>query len=316
MKPRQPSRVTAGNGGNSIRLQDDGLGDAVQGIVSANLRRSTQAEGSRSHAGRCPEVQGVLDHLSARRALRVRALLRPARGRLRAARRPTPDELQAPHPGGPAHALALRGLPAARGRRRASRAARRAGRRSCAPTASPSGSGCASCGSRTRPRTRRTRSRTASSRSRSPARSELGFETRGLRVHRQPRQRRRRPRGRRRAARLRLHPGRPRGGEDPRHRRLRRAASSRSAATTTTSTASAPSCRASAPAGRSSTSTCGPYYAEGSKTLAFETAEQLGWELPDRVVAPIASGLAVHEGRARLRGVHRRRAARRRACRS
>jgi threonine synthase len=33
-----------------------------------------------------------------------------------------------------------------------------------------------------------------------------------------------------------------------------------------------------------------PYYAEGSKTLAFETAEQLGWEIPDRVVAPIASG--------------------------
>jgi len=33
-----------------------------------------------------------------------------------------------------------------------------------------------------------------------------------------------------------------------------------------------------------------PYYAEGSKTLAFEVAEQLGWELPDRVVAPIASG--------------------------
>jgi threonine synthase len=33
-----------------------------------------------------------------------------------------------------------------------------------------------------------------------------------------------------------------------------------------------------------------PYYAEGSKTLAFEIAEQLGWEVPDRVVAPIASG--------------------------
>jgi threonine synthase len=32
------------------------------------------------------------------------------------------------------------------------------------------------------------------------------------------------------------------------------------------------------------------YYAEGSKTLAFEIAEQLGWELPDAVVAPIASG--------------------------
>ena len=33
-----------------------------------------------------------------------------------------------------------------------------------------------------------------------------------------------------------------------------------------------------------------PYYAEGSKTLAFEIAESLGFELPDRVVAPIASG--------------------------
>ncbi|HEU4978789.1 MAG TPA: threonine synthase, partial [Solirubrobacteraceae bacterium] len=33
-----------------------------------------------------------------------------------------------------------------------------------------------------------------------------------------------------------------------------------------------------------------PYYAEGSKTLAYEIAEQLGWRTPDRVVAPIASG--------------------------
>jgi threonine synthase len=32
------------------------------------------------------------------------------------------------------------------------------------------------------------------------------------------------------------------------------------------------------------------YYAEGSKTLAFEIAEQLGWGLPTAVVAPIASG--------------------------
>jgi threonine synthase len=41
------------------------------------------------------------------------------------------------------------------------------------------------------------------------------------------------------------------------------------------------------------------YYAEGSKTLAFEIAEQLGWELPDAVVAPIASGAMyskVHRG--------------------
>ncbi len=33
-----------------------------------------------------------------------------------------------------------------------------------------------------------------------------------------------------------------------------------------------------------------PYYAEGSKTLGFEVAEQLGWRLPEQVVVPIASG--------------------------
>src|SRR3712207_308361 len=33
-----------------------------------------------------------------------------------------------------------------------------------------------------------------------------------------------------------------------------------------------------------------PYYAEGSKTLGFEVAEQLGWRLPQQVVVPVASG--------------------------
>jgi threonine synthase len=33
-----------------------------------------------------------------------------------------------------------------------------------------------------------------------------------------------------------------------------------------------------------------PFYAEGSKTIAFEVAEQLGWRLPDVLVGPIASG--------------------------
>src|SRR6267378_6088095 len=45
------------------------------------------------------------------------------------------------------------------------------------------------------------------------------------------------------------------------------------------------------------------YYAEGSKTLAFEIAEQLGWELPDAVIAPIASGsmfTKVHQAFAEL----------------
>jgi threonine synthase len=33
-----------------------------------------------------------------------------------------------------------------------------------------------------------------------------------------------------------------------------------------------------------------PYYAEGSKTVAFEIAEQLGWRLPDNIVCPMAGG--------------------------
>lgn len=42
-----------------------------------------------------------------------------------------------------------------------------------------------------------------------------------------------------------------------------------------------------------------PYYAEGSKTLGFETAEQLGWKTPDHVVVPVASGsllTKIHKG--------------------
>jgi threonine synthase len=42
-----------------------------------------------------------------------------------------------------------------------------------------------------------------------------------------------------------------------------------------------------------------PYYSEGSKTLAYEVAEQLGWRAPDHVVVPIASGsqlTKIHKG--------------------
>jgi threonine synthase len=41
------------------------------------------------------------------------------------------------------------------------------------------------------------------------------------------------------------------------------------------------------------------YYAEGSKTLAFEVAEQLGWQAPDHVVVPVGSGsqlTKIHKG--------------------
>jgi threonine synthase len=42
-----------------------------------------------------------------------------------------------------------------------------------------------------------------------------------------------------------------------------------------------------------------PFYSEGSKTLGFEVAEQLGWRAPDHVVVPIASGsllCKIHKG--------------------
>jgi threonine synthase len=42
-----------------------------------------------------------------------------------------------------------------------------------------------------------------------------------------------------------------------------------------------------------------PYYSEGSKTLGYEVAEQLGWKLPDHIIAPLASGslfTKIHKG--------------------
>lgn len=49
-----------------------------------------------------------------------------------------------------------------------------------------------------------------------------------------------------------------------------------------------------------------PYYAEGSKTLAFEIVEQLGWKAPDHVIVPAASGsmlTKIHKGIAELKKV-------------
>ncbi|MGH8983808.1 MAG: threonine synthase [Acidimicrobiia bacterium] len=48
-----------------------------------------------------------------------------------------------------------------------------------------------------------------------------------------------------------------------------------------------------------------PFYAEGSKTLAFETAEQLGWETPDHVVVPVASGSLLTKIRKGFDELHR-----------
>ncbi len=136
-----------------------------------------------------------------------------------------------------------------------------------------------------------------------------------LRLDRQPRQLGGRARRGARAGLLRVHPGRPRGAEGPRHGRLRRPSSS--------------ACEGNYDdVNRLCTELCAerdwafvninlrPYYAEGSKTLAFEIAEQLGWELPDRCVVPIASGSLFTKIATRLRGVDRARAARGRRCRA
>jgi threonine synthase len=48
-----------------------------------------------------------------------------------------------------------------------------------------------------------------------------------------------------------------------------------------------------------------PYYAEGSKTLAFETAEQLGWQAPDHVLVPAASGSLLTKVLKGFRELHR-----------
>ena len=53
-----------------------------------------------------------------------------------------------------------------------------------------------------------------------------------------------------------------------------------------------------------------PYYAEGSKTLGYEIAEQLGWRLPDQVVIPVASGSQLTKVRQGVPGADRARAGR------
>ena len=48
-----------------------------------------------------------------------------------------------------------------------------------------------------------------------------------------------------------------------------------------------------------------PYYSEGSKTLAFEVSEQLGWKAPDHVVVPVASGSLLTKFRKGLEELHK-----------
>ena len=81
--------------------------------------------------------------------------------------------------------------------------------------------------------------------------------------------------------------------------------STRSTAATTTAAGSPSSCRSSS-TGAFVNVQLRSYYAEGSKTIAFEIAEQRGWTLPDVVVSPIASGSLfskLHQGFLELRAL-------------
>src|SRR6195952_4770507 len=46
-----------------------------------------------------------------------------------------------------------------------------------------------------------------------------------------------------------------------------------------------------------------PYYAEGSKTVGYEIAEQLGWKLPDNIVCPMARGSLIPQTRKAFNGL-------------
>ena len=95
--------------------------------------------------------------------------------------------------------------------------------------------------------------------------------------------------GRGRSAGLRVHPGRPRAGQGRPRARLRRDRRARS--TGTYDDVNRLCLEIADETGWGFVNiNLRPFYAEGSKTLAYEIAESLGWRSPDVVVAPVASG--------------------------
>ena len=290
---------------------------------TVNLRHKT-GEGV-PYGGREAEVQGVRERVPARGAVRVRAVLRPARGRLRPRRSATTSASCAgASRAGPqsiwryADFLPLAGGPPGPVRASWPRASGLPGRLHAADPRRPARRApraCARCGSRTTPPTRPTRSRTASSRSPSARARELGFETLACASTGNLGQLRRRPRRRAGAALLRLHPRRPRGAEGARDRRLRRQPGRASRGNYDDVNRLCTELSAEHDDWAFVNINMRPYYAEGSKTVAFEIVEQLGWELPDRCVVPIASGSLFTKVAPRLRGVDRARPRQRPRCR-
>ena len=291
MKPRQPPRTARSEtGANSSRSRDRGPGRCggcpigPRPTMARFFRIERKEDRMSVESLKCKECG---TDVRAGRQLRLRKLLRPARGRLRllAARR---GRGEAADPGRFAGDLALRRLPPLRGpaerpagagadaaaaRRPAGRAARASRPRS---------------GSRTTPPTRPTPSRTGSSRSPSPKRrSSASRPSPAPRPATSPTPSPPTP----------PPPGLDsyvfvpanleeqkllatgvygtnlvgvRGNYDDVNRLCTQLAETRPWAFVNVNLR--------------------PYYAEGSKTLAYETVEQLGWKLPDRVVSPIASG--------------------------
>ena len=242
------------------------------------------------------------------------ALLRAARAGLRLGSRSPARSTARADRGRPALALALRGAaadaapPDACGRRpgldaaRAGAAARaRARRRRAAPEARPREPDALVQG----PRRRRRRRQGGGARRRHAR----------LRVDRQPRQCGRRARRRERHALGRPLPGDRRAREAARDGGLRRRDVRRARHATTTARASSSSSRASS-TGRFVNVNLRAYYAEGSKTLAFEIVEQLGWETARRRRLARRVRLALHEALAGIRAVRAARPRRGRAARA
>ena len=217
-----------------------------------------------------------------------------------------PGRAQAPDPGGPAHDLALRRLPA-----RCEGPARSALPTGWTPLvkadrlAAQLGLGELYIKNETANPTHSFKDRVVSvalARAR-----ELGFDTLACASHGQPRQRRRRARRGRRAARLRADPARPRGAEGPRHRRLRRADRRRHGQLRRRQPALHRGLGRAAELGVREHQHA-PVLRRGLQDARVRDrrAARLGAAGPDR--RPDRLRLAVHEDRARLPGVHRRRA--------
>ena len=122
-----------------------------------------------------------------------------------------------------------------------------------------------------------------------------------LRLDRQPRQLGGRPRGAGRHGLGRLHPARPRVGQGRHDRRLRRRLVIAVEGNYDDVNRLCAELASEHPSWAFVNVNVRTYYAEGSKTLAFEVAEQLGWQAPDHVVVPIGVGQPADQGGQGLR---------------